>query len=125
MIISSLLLKFCNTSSSFFDKFMCCIYLICSSSFNKSFWEACANVSTVRWFSFGVHILLREILNSRSSILCSLFLKWTFSFTFLMNVPMSFLNCFLFYLLGAGQKFKFLFKSIYNIIYNIYNVIYT
>ena len=112
IIISSLLLKFCNASSSFFDKFLCGICLIFSSSFSKSFWKACANVSTVWWFSFGVHVLLREILNSWFSMPCSLFLKCVFSFTFLMNVSISFLNCFLLYLLGVGQKFKFLFKSL-------------
>ena len=92
----------------------CCICLIFSSSFSKSFWNACVNVSTVWWFSFGVHVLLCGILNSQISMSYSLFLKWSFSFTFLMNILMSFLNCFFFLLclLGVGQKFKILFESL-------------
>ena len=57
-------------------------------SFNKSLWKIYVNVSTVWWFSFGVHALVREILRTWFSVSFSLFLKWAFSFAFLMNVSM-------------------------------------
>ena len=126
--MSSLLDKVFNAFFSFFDKLVRGICLSICSSFSKSFWNAYVNVSTLCWFSFGVHVCLCDTLNCPSSRFCSVLLKYVCNFIFLMNALMSFRNCVCFIpirCLAKVQIFikKFQFRNCKRFFWYIYYIV--